>query len=134
VLDADSTDPEAARRRRQDAEEVIGATALAAPLRILVAVPALEALRFLRPSALARAFSTAAEDLVTLGCLSPRDALTRIASDHDAPHAAIELTRTLDAHDITALRAEQPLRDLLTFLNELRNTSVAAAGLAGSSP
>jgi hypothetical protein len=59
VLDANSTDPETARRRQQDAEEVIGATTLAAPLRILVAVPALEALRFLHPSALARAFPPA---------------------------------------------------------------------------
>jgi hypothetical protein len=67
VLDADSTDPEAADRRRWVAEEVIGEAAGAAPLRILVAVPALEALLFRRPDAVARAYSYSPPGLLELG-------------------------------------------------------------------
>src|SRR5438270_13642053 len=56
VLDAESTYPTVADRQRQAAEEVIGEAAWRAPLRILVAVPALEALLFRRPDAVARAY------------------------------------------------------------------------------
>ena len=62
ILDADSTDPEAADRRRQAAEEVIGAAAGAAPFRILVSVPALESLLFHRPDAVARAYPNTPTD------------------------------------------------------------------------
>lgn len=130
VLDADSTDPAAARRRRQDAAEVIGATADAAPLRILVAVPALEALLFLRPAAVARAFPEA-EALVTLGRLSPRDVLARLDPARDGVRAALELIKALDDEDVAALREEPPLLDLLAFLAELQDAGVVAAGSAG---
>src|SRR5690349_16350282 len=49
VLDAESTYPRAAARQREGALEVIGEAAWRAPLRILVAVPALEALLFRQP-------------------------------------------------------------------------------------
>jgi hypothetical protein len=128
VLDADSTDPEAARRRLQDAEEVIGATADAAPLRILVAVPALEALLFRRPAALERAFPKAGGDLAELGKVSPRDALARLDPTWGGAHAAFELIKILNDDDIKALREEEPLRALLAFLKDLQ----VAAGAAGT--
>ncbi len=53
LADADSTAPEAIERRRFVAEGVVGDPAESAALRVLVAVPALEALLFLRPGLVA---------------------------------------------------------------------------------
>ena len=88
VLDAGSTDPEAGRQQRRAAEEVVGEASEAAPLRILVAVPALESLLFLRPAAVERAFGPVAEDLLELGRLSramPSGNLTRTAPKPTPP-------------------------------------------------
>jgi hypothetical protein len=132
VLDANSTDPEAEGRRRQTAEEVVGEAAGAAPLRVLVAVPALEALLFLRPAAVERAFGPVAEDLLELGRLSPRDALKKLDPNGSEYHASYRLVTVLDDEDVASLREVSPIRELLEFLDELRCDGVVAAGTAGS--
>jgi len=129
VLDAGSTDPEAARRRQQAAEEVIGEAAGAAPLRVLVAVPALESLLFLRPAAVERAFGPSAKDLMELGRVSPRDALERLDPSGCAI-AAFKLVGALDDDDLVALRAEPPIRELLEFGDELRCGTAVVTGSA----
>jgi hypothetical protein len=126
VLDADSTDPEADRRRRQAAEEVLGEATGAAPLRILVALPALESLLFLRPATVERAFGPVAEDVLELGRLSPRDALKKLDPNRSEYHASLNLIRALDDADITALRDVPPIRELRAFLEELQRDMVIA--------
>jgi hypothetical protein len=127
LLDAGSTAPEAADRRRLAAEEVIGEAAGAAPSRILVAVPALEALLFRRPDALARAYGTISPGLLELGRVSPRDALEKLDPSGSASRASCDIIRALDDHDIAALRAESPIRDLLEFLGESQRRGAATA-------
>lgn len=126
LLDADSTDPEAERRRRQVAEEVLGEATGAAPLRILVAVPTLESLLFLRPAAVERAFGPVAEDVLELGRLSPRDALKKLDPNGSEYHASLSLIRALDDADVTALRHVPPIRELREFLEELQRDMVIA--------
>jgi hypothetical protein len=131
VLDADSTDPEAARRRRLAAEEVVGEAAGEVPLRVLIAEPALEALLFLRPAAISRAFGPTPPDLPTLGRVSPRDALRKLDPSGSEHNASYQVTVALDDTDVMALRGEPPVRELLEFLDELRRSGVVAAGAAG---
>jgi hypothetical protein len=132
VLDADSTYPVAAARRRQSAEEVIGEAAWAAPLRILLAVPTMEALLFRRPDAVARAYGPVSESLLELGRISPRNALEKLDPDLARHKASFKIIQELDTADIAALRNEPPVRELLEFLGELRPDSAVAAATVGS--
>jgi hypothetical protein len=130
VLDAESTDEDAVERRQRSAEEVIGDAAGVAPLRVLVAVPALEALLFRRPDAVRRAFPQASESLVEVGLVSPWNALKRLDSCLSGPTASLHIVRGLNEQDVAALRAESPIKELLEFLGELQKdgTATAAAG------
>ena len=128
LLDADSTYPEAVARRRLTAEEVVGDVASSAPLRVLVAVPALEALLFLRPDPVARAFGAAAsnEHVLELGRLNPREALKRLDPGGHWWTASLNLVRTLDDGDIAELRSTPPIHELLEFLRDLHCSEIAA--------
>jgi hypothetical protein len=128
LLDADSTDPEAVARRRSSAEEVVGDVASAAPLRVLVAVPALEALLFLGPDPVERAFGAVAGDerLLELGRMNPREALKRLDPAGHWWTASLNLVRALNDGDIADLRSAPPIHELLEFLRELHCSEVAA--------
>jgi hypothetical protein len=114
--------------RRLTAEEVVGDAAGSAPLRVLVAVPALEALLFLRPGLVARAFGAAAGDehVLGLGRLNPREALKRLDPRGDRWTASWNLVSSLDDEDIAELRSTPPIRELLEFLGDLQRSEVAA--------
>jgi hypothetical protein len=130
VLDADSTRPGVADLRRQDAEEVIGKTAGAAPLKILVAVPALEALVFLRPDAVARAYGPVPQSLIELGLASPWTALEKLDRTASSEQVSLNIIEELDSADVTALRAESPVRELLEFLGEVQHHGAVAVATA----
>jgi len=128
LLDADSTYPEAVARRRLTAEEVVGDVASSAPLRVLVAVPALEAILFLRPDPVARAFGETASDghMLELGRLNPREALKRLDPRGHWWTASQILVRTLNDGDIAELRSTPPIHELLEFLRDIHCSEIAA--------
>jgi hypothetical protein len=128
LLDADSTNPEAVARRQFTAEEVVGDVASSAPFRVLVAVPALEALLFLRPDPVARAYGAAASDerMLELGRMNPREALKRLDPAGHGWTASLNLVRSLDDGDIAELRSSPPIHELLEFLRDLHCSEVAA--------
>jgi hypothetical protein len=127
LLDADSTYPEAAARRRDAAEEVVGDVANSASLRILVAVPALAALLFLRPEPVARAFGSATSDvhMLELGRMNPREALKRLDPAGHWRTSSMNMVRTLNDEDIAELRSMPPIHELLEFLRTLHCSEMA---------
>ena len=126
VLDADSTEPQMADRAKDEALEVIGESATNAPLRILVAVPAIESLLFFRADAVHRAFGSIPSDLIELGLVSPGDALQRLQSGVDRYAASVKAITHLNQDDIDLLRTKSPVRELLKFLDELNTTNAQA--------
>ncbi len=130
VLDADSTEPKMAARVRDEAAEVIGESGAVASLRILVAVPALDALLFRRPAAIRRAYSDTTSDSIELGLVSPGDALRKISGASSRHQASVAIIATLNADDIAALRNESPVRELLEFIDELRASEAQAVATA----
>jgi hypothetical protein len=132
VLDADSTEPMMAARVRDEAVEVIGESAAAAPLRILVAVPAVESLLFRRAEAVRRAYGNTTSDLIDLGLVSPGDALQKMNGVSDRYHASFKIITKLNTDDIAALRVESPVRELLEFLDELKG--IGAKSVAAATP
>ncbi len=130
VVDADSSRPGVADRRRQDTGEVIGEAAYAAPLLILVAVPAMEALVFRRPDAVARAYGPVSQDLIELGLVSPWTALEKLDRTVSSDQVSLNIVKELDDADVMALRAESPVRELLEFLGELQHDGAVVAAAA----
>jgi hypothetical protein len=130
VLDADSTEPGAAAQVREEASEVVGESAAAAPLRIIVAVPAVESLLFRRPEAVRRAYGNTPSELIELGLVSPGNALERLNGATDRYNASFTIITNLNQEDIAALRDEPPVRELLEFLNELKASGATAIAAA----
>ena len=99
-----------------------------APFRVLVAVPALEALLFVRPDPIARAYGAAAvdEQLLELGRMNPREALKRLDPTGQWWVASLNLVRNLDDGDIAELRSMPPIQDLLDFLGSLSRNEIVA--------
>lgn len=127
LLDANSTDAQVVDRLRESAAEVIGDTAGAAPLKILVAVPAVEALLFERSDAVKRAFPHASETLIEIGKLNPATALSRLDPSGSAAFATVPVLKELNEEDIAAIRSMSPVKDLLAFLAELQKDGVVPA-------
>ena len=132
VLDANSTEPMMAARARDEAAEVIGVSADASTFRILVAVPALEALLFRRRAAVCRAYGNATPEWIELGLVSPGDAFRKMSGPADRSVAATAMIAHLDAADIASLREESPVAELLDFLGERKDAGVEVA--VSSSP
>jgi len=106
----------------------VGDVASSAPLCVLVAGPALEALLFLRPGPVARAFGAVAsnEQMLELGRLNPREALKRLDPGGQWSTASLNLVNSLDDEDIAELRSTPPIHELLEFIRDLQRTEVAA--------
>ena len=108
----------------------MGDVASSAPLRVLVAVPALEALLFLRPDPVARAFGEAASDehMLELGRLNPREALKRLDPGGHWWTASLNLVRTLNGGDISRHPAQ------LDLSPDPRRSAVRISALATGPP
>ena len=132
ILDADSTEPMMAARVHDDADEVIGESAAAGPLRILVAIPAIESLLFRRPEAVRRAYATVSDDLLDLGLISPGDALQKMNGSTSRYHASFTIITKLNTDDVASLRSESPVRELLEFLDEL--TAIQPNAVTAATP
>ena len=130
VLDADSTVHSMADRVRQEAQEVIGDSANGAPLRIIVAVPAVEALLFRIPDAVKRAYGNTTRELIELGLVSPGDALRKMQGAPDRYHASSTIVINLNVGDCKTLRSEPPVRELLEFLDELQLSDAQTLGVS----
>src|SRR5205807_2290515 len=100
MLDAESTYPRVADRQRQDAEEVIRMVTSGAPLQVLVAVPALEALLFRQPDAVARAYGPVPPSLLELGLISPRDAFQKLDPNVSIEQVSLNIIKELDDADV----------------------------------
>jgi hypothetical protein len=128
LLDADSTVPEAVARRQLGAEEVVGEAGSSAPVRVLVAVPALDAMLFTRRGPVARVFGAAFSDesALELGRLNPREALKRLDPGGHWWTASLRLVDALDDEDIAELRSMSPIHELIDFVRDIHCTEVAA--------
>jgi hypothetical protein len=132
LLNADSTVPEAVERRRIVAEEVVGEPTANAAMRVLIAVPALEALLFLRPDLVARAFGPGAdgERILELGRVGPREALNRLQRDERWWLAAYDLIAAFGDEDVADLRTKPPIDDLLRFVSSVETARLALSSKA----
>jgi predicted ATP-dependent endonuclease of OLD family len=127
LMDADSTDPETISERREDMAELIRAAAGSIPVKVIAAVPGIEAWLFAAPEAIERALGAPVpQDLVPLGKRDPRGVLQQLAEKNHRTWDFRQAMSLLDAQDIDKIRALPEVIELSTFLEKMQKGDKAA--------
>ena len=130
LIDADTTEPDAAARRRASAEEVFGPAAFSAPFRLILAVPCFEAILFSRPALLERAFGRELiPSDIKLGNLSPAETLAEFAQGSKAVAYKMVLS-CLEPDDIASLRDSELVKGILELVEEVAISQVEGSAIS----
>jgi Domain of unknown function (DUF4276) len=127
VMDADSNDPDLVEERRGDTEELIRAANASIPVKVIAAVPEIEAWLFAAPEAIARALGVSVPDeLMHLGKRDPKGVLQQLAEKNHGRWDSRRALGLLDDDDINRIRALPEVSELTTFLMSLKKDEKAA--------
>jgi hypothetical protein len=127
VMDADSNDPEVIKERQEDTEELIRAADASIPVKVVTAVPEIEAWLFAAPEAIARAVGgSVPSEFLYLGKRDPKGFLQQAAEKNQRKWDFKQAIGLLDEEDIKRIRALPEVRELSTFLNNLQKDGKAA--------
>ncbi len=131
VMDSDSVVPATIMERRQSAEEAVQGIAGNVPIRVIMAVPELEAVLFRNPAGLERILG--APIPIGIGELAetrPRKALDEWLRLSKATRSKPDFLKDLRPDDLDALRKAPEVNELIDFLKSVRSRSLSAAGSA----
>jgi hypothetical protein len=125
VVDADTVSSELLRERRQSFEEVVGSVAGSVPFKIILAVPALEAIFFEHLAIWDEIAGQPLPDhLVELAKVDPQGALMQLLpSLHIADR--MQLVDALSPAAVQLLQQAEPIRELLQFLRHAHELAAA---------
>jgi hypothetical protein len=121
VMDAGSFVPEVIQERRQSREEVVGIVAGGVPFKVILAVPALEAVFFQDPCLLERAFAQPIPaDVLPLARFDPSGSLDQLFARSTTIKNRTELLQVLTETEIAILRNAPVVQELIEFLQTAR--------------
>lgn len=127
VMDADSLNPNLIEERQASTEELIRMANSSIPVKVVVAVPAMEAWLFAAPEAIGRALGQAVpSEFVPLGKRDPSGVLQHLAERNKTKWDFRRVLDLLDAHDIDRIRALPEVSDLCSFLKSVHKDDKAA--------
>ena len=127
VMDADSMDPDAIEERQQSTEELIRAADGSIPVKVVVAVPEIEAWLLAAPEALARALGAPVpSELLPLARRDPSGVLQQLAEKHQRKWDTMQAIGLLDDGDVAKIRGLPEVRELSAFLKKLEKDGKAA--------
>lgn len=128
VVDADSDDRFQAGVMANDIEEVVELAARGVPMKVLVAIPELEAVLFRAPGLIARVFGDrATAEVLDLARRSPRQALKSLDDAGDIQSARRKILPELTESDLAAIRESDVIRELIAFLHDVLEGVAGAA-------
>jgi hypothetical protein len=126
VIDADSNDAEMIQEQRDDMEDLIRAADSSVPVKVIAAVPAIEAWLFAAPGAIARvAGGPLSAEIVNLSKTDPKGALEHLSSQIHRSITAEDIFRVMVEGDFRQIRAIPEVIVLERFLNEARRVKAA---------
>lgn len=129
VVDADSDDRFQAGVRFRDIEEVVEIAAPGVPVKVLVAVPELEAVLFQAPGLVARVFGDrATAEVMDLARRSPNQALGRL-DEAGGVSAHQKILSQLTESDLAVIREAEVIRELIAFLHDVLDRVAGAANV-----
>src|SRR5437868_10857068 len=105
VMDSDSVDPDVIEERQQTTEELIRAADASIPVKVVSAVPAIEAWFFAAPEVIGRVLGKkVSAEWVSLGKRDPHGVLQQLAGKSKKKWDTNQAINSLDAHDIEQIR------------------------------
>ena len=126
VIDADAVSPEVVQERRQSVEEVVESVAGNVPVKVIVAVPHLEAILYQDPALLENVFGQAISDsLRTLVSTYPGHTLEQLAAQPPHIPNREQLVRALTPSAAQLLQQAAPIQELVAFLRHTQELATA---------
>jgi hypothetical protein len=126
VADADAVLPEHVEQRLQDIEEVVGNIAANTPVKVILAVPEIEAIFFQDISLLSRLLGySPSQDTISLAIYQPKQALNQLISQSESLQSQAQLVDKLTEKDIRELRKSKVIQEVIKFLETVRATADA---------
>jgi hypothetical protein len=127
LKDADSTNAEKIAEDIQGLEELIRLANWTIPLKIVAAVPVIEAWFFAAPEAIARVLGQPIpSEFLPFGKMDPKGVLQHFAQKQGKQWNTAEAIRQLDADDIAKIREVPEVAALSGFLADVRKDEKAA--------
>jgi hypothetical protein len=116
-MDSDSLDPDVIEERQQSTEDLIRAADASIPVKVVSAVPDIEAWFFATPETIGRLVGrkVSAKSL-SLGKRDPHAVLQLLAENNKKKWDINKAISALDAHDIERIRAIPEVAELSAFL------------------
>jgi len=119
-MDAHSLEPYVIKERRKGMEEMIKFSTAPLPVKVVVAVPELEACFFAVPEVIERVLGVKVPtDLIPLGLRDPKGVLAYLEAGKQPKWDTLRAIAEMDAHDVERVRATAPVQELTTFLQSL---------------
>src|SRR5271157_5877903 len=119
VMDSDSVDPDVIEERQQSTEDLIRAADASIPVKVIAAIPEIEAWFLASPETIERMVGQkVSEEWLYFGRRDPRGALTRLAKENKKSWDINQAISALDDQDIQRIRAIPEVAELSAFLQE----------------
>jgi hypothetical protein len=127
VMDADSVNPDVIEERQQTTEDFIRAADASIPVKVVTAVPAIEAWFFAAPETLEHIVGQEISmDWLALGKRDPKGVLQQLAEKNQKKWDIHQAISTLNPDDIERIRAIPEVAELNAFLQEMQKVDQAA--------
>jgi hypothetical protein len=125
VMDADSIDSDMIDERQTGTED--RAADASVPVKVIVAVPEIEAWFFAAPEAIERVLGEPVpNELIALGKRDPRGVLLQLAEKSKTKWDSRRAVGLLDDHDVERIRALPEVSELSSFLKKVQKQDRAA--------
>ncbi|HUY87954.1 MAG TPA: hypothetical protein VMV10_04385 [Pirellulales bacterium] len=122
VMDSDSVDPDLIEERRQSTEDVIRLADASVPVKVISAVPQIEAWLLAAPDKIERIVGEKiSEEWLALGKANPRRALASLAEKNQRRWDTNQAINALDDEDIKRIRSIPEVEELSAFLEEMHD-------------
>ncbi len=121
LIDSDSVNPEAIEETQQSTEDLIRLADASIPVKVVTAVPEIEAWFFAAPELIERIVGQkVSEDWLYFGTRDPRGVLARLAKQNNRSWDINEAIDALDNQDIERIRAIPEVAELNEFLQTIQ--------------
>ena len=126
VVDADSVVQELIQERLKSIEEIVGGVAANTPVKVVLAVPEMEAIFFQDASLLARVLRyEPPQNILNLAVFQPKEALHLFLSQsQNSNHLSpLEIIARLSNEDTDILQKTPFIQEIINFLESVRETA-----------
>jgi hypothetical protein len=127
VMDSYSVVPAAIAEQHGETEELIRFANASIPVKVIMAVPEMEAWFFAAPQVIARELGTVvSDDFIFLGKRDPKGVLELLAQKNQKQWDTHRVISLLDDEDVNKIRAIPAVNELISFLRNVQKDNQAA--------